>query len=162
MDNFYNDYRPEKKINKHTKAASKLRVFATSKASQIALLDKDGKLHTRSPGFMDKYKLIGPVYCQTMAEAAEIGPRTFVINSFEQLGIMDPFCFEKHVQREDEPDAFQLPETPYQDIYPESRLNDPECSPSEIYIPRKEIMFKLMRACIKVKNVKHLWFNADL
>ena len=51
-------------------------------------------------GFLDQYKLIGD------------RPRTFNINSFEQVGIMDPFCFERHKQREDEPEAFQLPENP--------------------------------------------------
>ena len=32
-------------------------------------------------------------------------------------------------------------------------------SPTQIYIPRKEIILKLMRACIEVKQINGLWFN---
>ena len=45
-------------------------------------------------GFLDQYKFIGPK------------PRTFNINSFEQIGIMDPFCFETYKRKEDEPEEF--------------------------------------------------------
>jgi hypothetical protein len=31
-----------------------------------------------------------------------------------------------------------------------------------IYIPRKEIMWKLMKACIGVSDEKELWFNRNI
>jgi hypothetical protein len=45
-------------------------------------------------------------------------------------------------------------------VYPESRLVK-GLSPYAIYIPNKEIMLKMMRACIQVKSPEDLWFNTD-
>ena len=33
--------------------------------------------------------------------------------------------------------------------------NSPQC----LYIPNKDVMFKLMRACINVQNPEFLWFK---
>jgi len=41
-------------------------------------------------------------------------------------------------------------------VYPDSRYTEGN-SPYCIYIPVKEVMLKLMRACIKVKNIDELW-----
>jgi hypothetical protein len=43
-------------------------------------------------------------------------------------------------------------------VYHESRYNK-QNSVLCVYIPRKEIMFKLMRACLGVQSVDQLWFN---
>ena len=43
-------------------------------------------------------------------------------------------------------------------VYPESRYVE-GLSPFVIYIPKKEIMLKMMRACIEVKKPEDLWIN---
>jgi len=61
---------------------------------------------------------------------------------------------------DDTPDDLKLPEGPDDRVYPDSRYtkgNSPYC----IYIPCREIMLKLMRACIKVKHAEHLWVMKD-
>ena len=46
-------------------------------------------------------------------------------------------------------------------IYPRDRYTS-EHSPMTIYIPTREIMFKMMRACLGCKNVEDLWiFHED-
>jgi len=40
-------------------------------------------------------------------------------------------------------------------------MGDGEYGPRLIYMPRKEILIKLMRACIQVKTEKELWFGND-
>lgn len=44
-------------------------------------------------------------------------------------------------------------------LYPENRYIEDQV-PLHIYIPRKEIMFKLMRACIDVEKPEDLWIYA--
>ena len=34
-----------------------------------------------------------------------------------------------------------------------------DTSPSTIYIPSVEVMFKIMRACIGITNVNDIWIN---
>ena len=53
---------------------------------------------------------------------------------------------------------FGKAESPNDLIYPDCRYIEGN-SPKTIYIPRPEIMFKIMRACIDVFRVKDLWFN---
>ena len=43
-------------------------------------------------------------------------------------------------------------------VYPESRISFP-ISPGLVFYPRKEVMLKLMRACIGVEEEEELWFN---
>ena len=43
-------------------------------------------------------------------------------------------------------------------VYPEFRYVNGN-APHSIYIPRKEIMLKIMRACIGVKKPEDLWIN---
>lgn len=50
---------------------------------------------------------------------------------------------------------------PYVLVYPEGKIQNPSESPSTLYFPRKEIMLKMMRACIGVKSPQELWFNND-
>ena len=42
-------------------------------------------------------------------------------------------------------------------VYPKERYNEGN-SPYTIYIPSKDIMFKLMRACIHAEDPTDLWF----
>ena len=43
-------------------------------------------------------------------------------------------------------------------MYKKSILDEPH-SPVVIYLPTKETIFKLMRACIGVNDIDNLWFN---
>ena len=57
---------------------------------------------------------------------------------------------------DDVPDGLKTPSTVEDKVYPEGRYI-PGQSPSCIYIPAKEIMLKMMRACIKVSKPDELW-----
>ena len=48
--------------------------------------------------------------------------------------------------------------TKNKDVYAQSRYNK-EYSPFQIYIPKTDLMFKMMRACVGVKQPRDLWFN---
>jgi hypothetical protein len=54
-----------------------------------------------------------------------------------------------------------LPGEPYDKVYPDLWYRESSC-PYCIYIPRKEIMLKMMRACIGISDVQDLWFNLDM
>lgn len=43
-------------------------------------------------------------------------------------------------------------------VYPEYKYSFGQC-PMLIYIPKKEIMLKMMRACIAIKRPHELWIN---
>ena len=43
-------------------------------------------------------------------------------------------------------------------VYNKSRYVE-NCAPYQIYIPRKETMFKIMSACIGVTDPQDLWMN---
>jgi len=81
-------------------------------------------------------------------------PRDFLINRFFSIGITDPYPDDDLNiigSRDDGEDTLPLPEKVEDYVYPDSRYimgKSPYC----IYIPNKEIMFKMMRACIKVKD----------
>ena len=76
------------------------------------------------------------------------GPKGYCINSLEVIGWRDPFDPEKEFPFKGVSD----------DVYAETRYR-PEYSPLSIYIPNNELMFKLMRACIAVRNPTDLWFQ---
>lgn len=83
----------------------------------------------------------------------------FLINRFWTVGFADPYPDDdKHIigSVDDAPDELQPPSNADDKVYPEGRYtagNSPYC----IYIPNKEVMLKLMRACIKVKTEEDLW-----
>ena len=102
-----------------------------------------------SPDFLVTYNL---------ADTLPLQP--FNINSFLQIGIDDPFADddEKYKGSIDDvdPDLFKLPVKADDLVYAQSRYIQ-GFSPYCIYIPRREIMFKLMRACIAVSDPSDLW-----
>ena len=77
--------------------------------------------------------------------------KDYRINCFEQIGWVDPFPKEN---------LFKSKYTKTEDyeklVYAESRFK-PDEPPQVVYIPRREIMFKIMRACIDVKHEEDLW-----
>ena len=57
-------------------------------------------------------------------------------------------------------ESAKIPINPDEDVYAPSRYS-PDYSPLLIYIPKKEVMFKMMRACIGVKCTSDLWINRN-
>ena len=97
--------------------------------------------------FLKKYNLI----------VSNLGD--FNINRFFSVGISDPFPDDDLNiigSRDDGEDFLAVPEKVEDFVYPDSRYVEGD-SPNCIYIPNKEIMFKMMRACITVKDPFALW-----
>ena len=86
----------------------------------------------------------------------------FNVNTFRQICIEDPFPDDDKVVKgslDDVDDSiFKVPNDVGDLIYGKSRFLK-HMSPWQVYIPRKEIMFKIMRACIEVKEPNELWIN---
>ena len=78
--------------------------------------------------------------------------QTWNINSFEQVGWLDPFPFE--TKKDEECPCF--PRFVSEMAYESDRFI-PKLAPFVIYIPKKEIMWKIMRACIGVTTKEGLW-----
>ena len=77
----------------------------------------------------------------------------FNINCLRQIGVPDPFPDEdSHVCLD------SIPINPMGQGYQYCRYVK-EHSPACLYIPSKQVMFKLMRACIHVEGPQDLWFN---
>lgn len=77
----------------------------------------------------------------------------FNINSFQQIGMADPFPTENKVN-------FEIPRAHTDMVYGQSRYRK-DNSPHTLYIPSRKLLFKIMRACIGVDQVKDLWFNKE-
>jgi hypothetical protein len=60
----------------------------------------------------------------------------------------------------DDGDNMNIPTAVDDWVYSESRYID-GFSPYVIYVPKKEIMLKMMRACIEVKKEEDLWINQE-
>ena len=83
----------------------------------------------------------------------------YLINRFWTVGFADPFPDDdKNIigSVDDTPDDLATPCRAEDRVYPDSRYT-PGNSPFCIYLPNKEVMLKLMRACVKVKIVEDLW-----
>ena len=79
--------------------------------------------------------------------------KPFLINGFKVLGWNDPFPDDdKFLKGSIDDEVFQIALTIDHLVYPEQRYKEGE-SPKPIYIPKKEIMLKMMRACVNVKKV---------
>ena len=84
---------------------------------------------------------------------------SFLINRFWTVGFADPYPDDDLNiigSVDDIPKDFHSPCRVGDRVYPDSRYSDGN-SPYCIYIPCKEVMLKLMRACIKVKTPEDLW-----
>ena len=88
-----------------------------------------------------------------------------MINSFTQVGLEDPFPNDdEYIEGsldDVDPEVYRVPTKPEDTVYGESRFIEgfgPYC----LYIPRKEIMLKLMRACVNCKEPSDLWFNQEI
>ena len=89
--------------------------------------------------------------------------KPFFINGFQTVGWSDPYPDDDtFIQGScDDGDNLHLPEKVDDWVYPEGKLSDKDFAPYQIYIPKKEIMLKMMRACIGVKKPEDLWVNQE-
>lgn len=51
-----------------------------------------------------------------------------------------------------------LPQNPEDMAYPRSHMKE-AVTPLGIFIPRRELLLKMMRACIGVTDKNQLWYN---
>ena len=81
-----------------------------------------------------------------------------LINSFQTIGWPDPFPDDCKSVKGSIEDGYNLniPSEAMDLVYEENRYNR-DYSPNFIYIPKKEVMLKIMRACIGVKNPNSFW-----
>ena len=79
----------------------------------------------------------------------------YLIDNFDEIGVTDPFPNEK---KDEQREMIKKPQSFQDFVYPMSRM-DEYSSPRVIYLPSKDVMLKLMRACIGVRFVDELWFN---
>jgi len=74
----------------------------------------------------------------------------------KNVGLIDPFP-EEEVAIESPGELPKEVDGVLPDVYADTRYvygNSPYC----LYIPNRDIMFKLMRACVKVEDAEELWF----
>ena len=114
---------------------------------EISELTKENSVIAKN--FLVKYKMIDE-------------KKVFNINSFSTVGWSDPYPNDdKYITGSvDDDDDITLPVKVDDWVYPESRYIK-GFSPYVIYIPKKEIMLKMMRACIEIKRPEDLWFNTE-
>jgi hypothetical protein len=86
--------------------------------------------------------------------------KPFFINSFSIIGWSDPFPNDDNLIKGslDDGDGMSMPKYFTDLVYSESRYIE-GFSPYCIYIPKKEIMIKMMRASIAVPKIEDLWIH---
>ena len=93
-----------------------------------------------------KYEIAGNLHCHCINRFITVSfPDPYPDDDINIIGSVD-----------DTPDDLKLPHKFNDRVYPDSRYS-PRMTPFSIYIPCKEVMLKLMRACIKVKHSEDLW-----
>ena len=137
---------------KHVNAAAdKVKVAPAPQLAEATLAG--AKL---SANFNNKHKMV------------DTRSKVYLIKRFEDIGWKDPFPDEpmkvEYKLKDNGKDTMpggdgqgpQIP--PNKDVlcYAETRLIPKRC-PTVIYVPSKEMMFKMMRACIGVKKKEDLW-----
>ena len=85
-------------------------------------------------------------------------------DKLKRLG--DPEQEEESVEEQweeiERPDYLYFPMQAEEDLYKPNRMNDPEASPRCIFLPTRETLFNMMRACHGVKEAEELWFCKGL
>lgn len=108
---------------------------------------KTTKASNVDSGFLVKFKLFDTLPL-----------KSFHINCLKQVGIEDPFP-DDHTKFQNSINCHEL------DVYQELVLDNlvypsqayGQVAPNCIWIPRVELMFKLMRACVGITDEKDLW-----
>lgn len=89
-----------------------------------------------------------------------ISKNKFLINTFQSIGITDPFPDDLILQEQDIQLHANSEITIDNLVYPKARYAKGQ-SPLMIYIPSKQIMLKIIRACIGCNIVEEIWLNRD-
>ena len=79
--------------------------------------------------------------------------KTLFIMSFNQIGWCDPFVYDEVISK----NSWQEP-VEYDDLVCNPKLLVKDRTPRMLSIPSKELMFKMMRACIGIEAEEELWF----
>ena len=82
----------------------------------------------------------------------------FFINDFKGIGWADPFPEDDKKGKQQA--VMELPKDPRKLVYDKTRYSAVN-SPYVIYYPSKDIMVKLMRACLGVTQVEDLWIHQE-
>ena len=80
----------------------------------------------------------------------------YLVSNWESIGWNDPFPNDKEYKFARQ--EFKMPKSVNDMVYPPHFFN-PQYSPNCIYIPTRVMMFKIMRACVEVKDPGELWIN---
>ena len=123
--------------------------MADDEAQDQVIGEETLKASKLSKDFLKKYHIL------------DVEAFPFGVNTFNQIGWDDPFPEDAKVGGTSEEIGSDITADTKFDhwTYPESRFVEgfgPYC----IYIPRQELMLKIMRACINVKVPEDLWINA--
>ena len=78
--------------------------------------------------------------------------RSYNINSFEQIGMLDPLENEKG-------DSLFFPPTKPDDLVYSRERYSPDESPAFTFLPKKLLMLKMIRACVDVYDPSELWYK---
>lgn len=73
----------------------------------------------------------------------------------------DPFPEEVYAFQANVPGIDAAPRLYSDEVYEEYKINREDSSPMCLFIPRQEIMLKLIRACIGSASDWDLWFNRE-
>jgi hypothetical protein len=126
-------------LSKHLQGEIDISLKVTEKTALLAKL---------SPADDEKYG-----YVSTFSNKQKYANLTFW-----SIGMADPFPDETTTA---DPNCNMLGDqefTPENLIYPEYKYSK-EMSPLCVYIPSKQLLLKILRACMGVEEVKELWFN---
>ena len=107
-----------------------------------------------TPGFYENKKV------KEELDLKEKFEKAFLINQFWDIGWADPFIDDERSSLIKEVTELKLPTKPDDLVYDKSRFKS-HMAPNCIYIPKKIIMLKLMRACIKCQSDSDFWVNQD-
>ena len=86
--------------------------------------------------------------------------KPFLINNLKTIGLPDPFPTEDKSVRSRDTLPKKDSDGNYLYVYKASRYFEETC-PLCLYIPNRDIMFKFMRACIKVEDPMEMWCFSD-
>lgn len=95
-----------------------------------------------TPGFYENKKI------KEELDLKEKHDKAFLINQFWDIGWSDPFIDDERSSLIKEATELKLPTKPDDLVYDRSRFKK-SSAVNCIYIPKKVVMLKLMRACIK-------------
>ena len=118
--------------------------------SYVRNINSEGK---NSPDPMTiEFSKVGPNFEEKFLNPNIKEEISYNINCFEVLGWKDPFPVKNYQS------SFIIPHDIDQLVYPKSRYIE-GMFPWVIYVPRQDVMFKMMRACVEVTKEEELWFN---